>query len=64
MAEIKDQFEQNLEQKTALLQECQRQKSLNSCFNCEQFFTCETRQNYIDAVYNSMSKGAQGGFEF
>ncbi len=41
------------------------QKKLNSCYNCDEIFNCQTRKNYVDAVYNSMSKGkTEGGFDF
>lgn len=40
-------------------------KNLNSCYNCDEIFNCQTRKNYVDAVYNSMSKGkTEGGFDF
>jgi len=31
---------------------------------CEKLLECEVRDDYIKAVYDSMSKGAGGGFEF
>ncbi len=40
------------------------QKNLKSCSVCEQYFACELRTNYVKSVYNSMSKGETGGFEF
>ncbi|MDL0107746.1 hypothetical protein NYG93_01420 [Campylobacter felis] len=51
--------------KKDILQKCQNDKGLNSCYQCEEIFSCTTRKNYVDAVYNSMSKGkTEGGFEF
>ena len=58
----KDEFE--LERQREILQACQREKGLNSCFACEAMFECKTRKNYVDAVYSSMSKGDGGGFDF
>lgn len=46
------------------LKECQKNKNINSCFKCEMIFTCETRKKYVKAVYDSMSHGESGGFEF
>ncbi len=46
------------------LQECQKDKELNSCFKCRLMFDCETRKEYVKAVYESMSLGQGGGFEF
>ena len=60
----KDEFELELDRQREILQACQREKGLNSCFACEAIFECKTRKNYVDAVYSSMSKGDGGGFDF
>ena len=60
----KDEFELELDRQREILQACQREKDLNSCFACETMFECKTRKNYVDAVYSSMSKGDGGGFDF
>lgn len=61
----RDQFEQAMDAKKELLTQCQGSKSLNSCYNCSELFSCSTRKDYVDAVYNSMSKGkTEGGFDF
>lgn len=63
--QIKDEFEQSLENKKLELKSCQESKALNSCFSCEQIFECLLRTEYVKAVYNSMSKGRNdGGFDF
>jgi hypothetical protein len=59
-----DIFDQRLTEATGLLQECQRGKYLESCYDCEQCIGCETRARYVRAVYESMSKGETGGFDF
>ena len=59
-----DIFTQRLEGKSRLLQQCQQSKSFSSCSKCESFLACETRQEYVKAVYESMSEGQQGGFDF
>ena len=59
-----DKFEQHLQEMLVKLQECQVQKSVKTCSDCEHFIGCELRTDYIKAVYNSMSKGDTGGFEF
>ncbi|SFV68780.1 hypothetical protein MNB_SM-4-1081 [hydrothermal vent metagenome] len=46
------------------LQACQVSKGHKSCSLCEFYFRCEIRDEYVKAVYNSMSKGDTGGFEF
>ena len=48
-----------------LLNECQinNQKKL-SCIGCVNFFVCNKRKDYVNKVYNSMSKGMSGNFEF
>ena len=60
----KDEFELELDRQREILQACQREKGLNSCFACEAMFECKTRKNYVDALYSSMSKGDGGGFDF
>jgi len=55
-----DAFELALKQKAKIMQECQEQKGRKSCFNCEAFFDCETRIEYVNSCYNSMSKGNTG----
>jgi uncharacterized protein YeeX (DUF496 family) len=59
-----DKFELHLNEMIRKIQDCQKSKSLNSCSNCEQYLSCELRTDYIKSVYNSMSKGDTGGFEF
>ncbi len=67
MAEEKkelDRFELRLEEMLQKLQSCQREKGHETCSACTLFLECELRREYVDAVYNSMSKGDTGGFEF
>jgi PP-loop superfamily ATP-utilizing enzyme len=59
-----DSYEIELNQKLEELQMCQNSNSLDSCFNCEKLINCQIRNEYVKAVYNSMSKGESGGFEF
>jgi len=59
-----DKFELHLDEMINKLQSCQNDKSLTSCSNCEFYLTCELRSDYVKSVYNSMSKGDTGGFEF
>ncbi len=62
---MRDEFEQNMDNQKEILLACQSSKGLKSCYNCDAIFNCSTRKNYVDAVYNSMSKGkTEGGFEF
>jgi hypothetical protein len=62
--EQKDKFELHLDEMIIKIQTCQSQKAHKSCSTCEHYFNCELRNEYIQAVYNSMSKGDTGGFEF
>ena len=59
-----DKFELHLDEMIKKLQECQQKTGVDSCSKCEQFLKCELRDDYVNAVYNSMSKGDTGGFEF
>lgn len=60
----KDKFELHLDEMIAKVQACQDEKNLASCSVCEYYIACELRIDYVKSVYNSMSKGETGGFEF
>jgi len=60
----KDKFELHLDEMIIKIELCQKEKELKSCSECEFFFSCELRSDYVKSVYNSMSKGETGGFEF
>ena len=62
--EVLDEWKITLKQKKAQLEACQLKHQVRSCLNCEKLLDCEVRDSYIKAVYDSMSKGAGGGFEF
>ena len=59
-----DEWEEKLEVKLVELKECQNSKQLDSCSKCPEFFECNLRKSYVKAVYESMNKGSDGGFEF
>jgi hypothetical protein len=68
-----DIFEEALDAKIVLLKECQKSHNATTTFNgeshgscapCPKIIGCDTRRQYVSAVYNSMSKGDTGGFEF
>lgn len=63
-SEVTDIYDQDLQEKKALLQACQENKNVVTCSDCEKIFECETRKTYVKAVYESMAKGQGGGFEF
>jgi len=69
----KDVFDEAVDARIAALQECQAANNAGvifdginygSCTPCPKIIGCETRHSYVGAVYNSMSKGDTGGFEF
>jgi hypothetical protein len=64
MQQQKDKFELYLDEMILKVQNCQKEKSLQSCSACDSYMACELRSDYVKAVYNSMSKGSTGGFEF
>ncbi|MGP1449649.1 MAG: hypothetical protein ACTTJS_00815 [Wolinella sp.] len=57
-------FLAELVKKRESLQKCQESRALDSCLKCQSVLGCETRQAYVKAVYESMSKGQTGNFEF
>ncbi|QOY53590.1 hypothetical protein HUE87_06590 [Candidatus Sulfurimonas marisnigri] len=60
----KDRFEFHLDEMIVKVENCHKEKNLNSCSKCEHYLNCELRTDYVKSVYNSMSKGDTGGFEF
>ena len=62
--EILDQWQIALKQRKSELEACQTEHQLKSCMKCEKILDCEIRDAYVSAVYDSMSKGSGGGFEF
>lgn len=64
MPHSEDIFEERLAEAIAVLRACQEERNLESCYVCEQCTGCEIRTKYVRAVYESMSKGETGGFDF
>jgi hypothetical protein len=58
------EYESRLDEAIKILQECQQEHKLESCYVCEKCIGCEIRTKYIRTVYESMSKGETGGFDF
>jgi hypothetical protein len=59
-----DEWQLALKAKKKELQECQDKHQTDSCFKCEEVLECKLRDEYVQAVYDSMNKGSGGGFEF
>ncbi|GIT97969.1 hypothetical protein [Sulfurovum sp. TSL1] len=62
--QVLDEWQIALKQKKSELEACQSERQVKSCMACEKLLDCEVRESYVQAVYDSMSKGAGGGFEF
>jgi len=62
--QILDEWQIILVQKKLELESCQKKRQVTSCMKCDKLLDCTVRDAYIKAVYDSMSKGAGGGFEF
>ncbi len=62
--QVLDEWQLLLAKKKRDLEKCQKEKHLTSCIVCDNLLECEIRDAYIKAVYDSMSKGKGGGFEF
>ena len=59
-----DEWKIALAHKRVELETCQKEHRINSCMKCDKLLDCTLRDAYIKAVYDSMSKGKGGGFEF
>ena len=64
MPHSNDPYEQKLDEAMEQLQGCQKERGLSSCYDCEKSIGCELRTFYVRTVYESMSKGETGGFDF
>jgi len=62
--QVLDEWQIALSQKKVELEHCQVDHQVKSCMKCDKLLDCAVRDAYIKAVYDSMSKGAGGGFEF
>jgi len=61
---VLDEWQIALKQQKVALENCQKKEEVSSCLKCEKLLKCELRDTYVKAVYDSMSKGKGGGFEF
>jgi hypothetical protein len=59
-----DQWELALEDQIKIVKKCQQDMGLTSCTKCTKILECNIRKQYVRSVYESMSKGSGGGFEF
>jgi len=62
--QVLDEWQLALKQQKIALEACQKEQHLKSCMPCDKLLDCVLRDRYIKAVYDSMSKGKGGGFEF
>ena len=62
--EVLDEWQILLKQKRVEVEKCQLTHEIRSCLKCDDLLKCELRDSYIKSVYDSMSKGKGGGFEF
>lgn len=60
----RDIYEEKLLQAMTILQQCQINKHLTSCMQCQEILSCPIRSSYVNSVYESMNKGNEGGFDF
>ncbi|HZF71403.1 hypothetical protein [Sulfuricurvum sp.] len=64
MPDNNEVYEERLDEAMQILQSCQQDHEVESCYVCVQCIGCEIRTKYIRTVYESMSKGETGGFDF
>lgn len=65
MAEVSlDQWQILLVQKKSELETHMKEQGIKSEMDCKDFPHCPVQEAYVKAVYDSMSKGKGGGFEF
>ncbi|WP_300366279.1 hypothetical protein [Hydrogenimonas sp.] len=59
-----DKWESARQKAKERLLACQNEQKVDSCMKCEKIIGCDIRSDYVKKVYESMSKGEGGGFEF
>jgi len=64
MDDTNTEYEVRLDDAKQSLSECQLSKAIESCLNCPELIGCPIRTHYVRAVFESMSKGETGGFDF
>jgi len=64
MPDNNDIYEQKVDEALQRLQSCQQERHLESCYLCSECIGCDIRSKYVRSVYESMSKGETGGFDF
>ena len=64
MPDNNDIFESKLDESAVILGECQMKHNVDSCYSCSECIGCEIRSKYVRSVFESMSKGETGGFDF
>jgi len=62
--QVLDEWKIALVQKKSALEAHMKEQGIKSEMNCKDFPNCPVQEAYVKAVYDSMSKGAGGGFEF
>jgi hypothetical protein len=62
--EVKDQWDEKLDNQLVVIKECQIQHNVQSCMKCDKVLNCDIKDTYVKTVYESMNKGSGGGFEF
>jgi hypothetical protein len=60
----KDKWDKKLDDEIDTIRNCQLERQLTGCEDCDQLLICKIRKKYVKAVYESMNKGTTGGFEF
>ncbi len=48
-------FEERLSGMIAKVQQCQKDKNLDSCMKCDILIGCDLRKEYVQTTYESMS---------
>lgn len=61
---VLDEWQIVFSKKKEELENCQVGHRIKSCMKCTKLLDCDVRDAYVKALYDSMSKGAGGGFEF
>ncbi len=62
--QIIDEWKMILIEKKSALEVHMKEQGIKSEMDCKDFPHCPIQEAYVKAVYDSMSKGKGGGFEF
>lgn len=61
---MESEISKECEIKTSALEDCKRERRVDSCLKCDEIIGCAIRKEYVESVYTSMSANSGNSFNF